>query len=559
MEPTKYKSKPTPNQNSRAHLADEFRNIENATGALSDYVLPLAKSVHDFSGQYNEFFDSGYVAYIGPNGTLTFRGQLVFGTNIPNAAGVPNQPGLLIGGADGPVLASLTTDEQVPGKDGIDLIVSAGNTAVNTGNVQAAGDLLLFGGGALDGVGGTAKLQGGTSFNGAGGPTIVSGSNSTNEGGPRGSVFVQGGENGDGGGNVELIATGGTGTDGEIRFKFNSTLLWSVVSTGAVVFGAGSQTAGDVLVSQGLGDVPLWTTKSKDAAKTATTSRAGTTTVSDDPHLALSAIPAGSYEVNAYMLIGGVSAAGFKFRFSLPGGMSGSFGASGFANGVNQVKAAFAGNEDFTIATLSGGDLINGGANLTTTGTASVSGGGATWSKVGGSVAFDSAVYSNTANSNARIRCRPNDNFSRALVGLSVAQGLHANITRSFFFNSDGNTYIFEGGGSVATVGATNTGVDHEITYDGANARYYVNGALIRTVATSGADLYADSSFVDPGAQLNSVVYEVLNSTPDNWIRATGLLEVSSAGAIAIAWAQNTADAADTSVLKGFLTLRRIT
>lgn len=558
MEPTKYRAKPTANQTSRTHLADEFRNIENTSGALNDYVVPLAKSVHDFSGQYNEFFDSGYVAYVGPNGTLTFRGQLVFGTNIPNAAGVPNQPGLLIGGADGPVLASLTTDEQVPGKDGIILIISAGNTAVDMGNVQAAGDLLLFGGGALGGVGGTAKLQGGTSFDGAGGPTIVSGSNSTNEGGPRGSVFVQGGENGDGGGNVELIATGGTGDDGEIRLKFNSTLLWTVISTGAVIFGSGDQATGDVLVSQGLSDVPLWKTTTKNAYKTAPTARSATVTVSDDPDLAVSAIPEGAYEVSAYMLLGGSSQAGFKFRMNLPGGMSGTFGVHGFANGAHHAKAAIAGNVDYTIPAFAGGDLTDGGSNLTTTGNASVTGGGTTWSKVGGGVAFDSAVYSNTANSNSRIRCQPNDTVSRFLFGLSVAQGLHANITRSFFFNSDGHVYIFEGGSSIADLGATSASSTYEITYDGTNARYYIDSVLQRTVATSGSDLYADSSFVDPGAQANNVVYSVLASTNDAWVKVTGLLIVSSAGAAAIAWAQNTSDPTDTNLLAGLFTLRRL-
>ncbi len=548
--PSKYVKQPLTTKSSAQYADGELRKLEKSNSSLYDYTVPLAKSVHDFSGQYNEFFDSGYVAYVGPNGTLTFRGQLVFGTNIPNAAGIPNQPGLLIGGADGPVLASLTTDEQVPGKDGIDLIISAGNTAVNTGNVQAAGDLLLFGGGALEGVGGTAKLQGGTSFDGAGGPTIISGSNSTNEGGPRGSVFIQGGENGDGGGNVELISTGGTGTDGEIRFKFNSTLLWTIAASGAVVFGAGAQSAGDTLTSQGIGNVPLWVTKDKNAAKTATTTRTSTVTIADDPHLIVTGVPAGNYKLSAYMLMGGAAAAGIKFRVNT-GSATGSFAVNGYANGLQTIGGAIAGNADYSIGAFAGGAITG----FTTTGNASVA--GSTWSKVGGGVAFDSAVYSNNATNNSRISCSPNATTLRFLIGLSTSQGLHASITRSFFFNNDNHCYIFESGGSVQDLGTFVVTDVFEITYDGANVRYYKNGALQRTTATTG-NMYADSSFVDPSAQANNVVYAVFQSTNDQWVKIDGLLEVGSSGSIAIAWAQNTADAGGTSVLKGFLSLRRM-
>jgi len=546
--PTKYTKQPL--SNSPRFTDGELRKLEVSSNAVYDYTVPLAKSVWDFSGQYNEFFNSGYVGYVGPNGTLKFSGQMVFGTNIPNPAGIPNQPGLLLGGADGPSLALLSTDEQVPGKDGIDLILAAGSTGVNAGNVQAGGDLLLFGGGALEGVGGTAKLQGGTSFDGAGGPTIVSGSNSTNEGGPRGSVFIQGGENGDGGGNVELIATGGTGTNGEVRVKFNSTLLWTIASTGAVVFGAGAQSSGDTLTSQGVGGLPLWVTKDKNAAKTSTTTRTSTTTISDDPALAITSVPTGSYQLSAFLMFGGTAAAGFKFRVNTNSN-TGNFAVDGFANGIVVTGNAIAHNTDFTIGALAGGAITG----FTTTGNAVVA--GSTWSKSGGGVAFDSAVYSNTSTNNSRISCSPNSTTLRFLIGLSTSQGLHASITRSFFFNNDNHCYIFEAGASISDTGTFAVTDVFEITYDGANVRYYKNGSLLRTVATTG-NHYADSSFVDPSAQANNVSYSVFQSTNNQWVRIDGLLEVASSGNVAIAWAQNTSDAGGTSLLKGFLTLRRM-
>lgn len=548
--PSKYVKQPLATQNGAKYADGELRKLEKANATLYDYTVPLAESVWAFQGQYNEFFNSGYVAYVGPKGTLKFSGQMVFGTNIPNPAGIPNQPALLLGGADGPVLSMLSTDEQVPGKDGIDLIITAGATAVNAGNVQTGGDLFLLGGGALEGVGGFAKLQGGTSFDGTGGDTIVNGSNSTNAGGPRGSVYIQGGENGNGGGNVEIIATGGTGTDGEIKLKFNSTLLWTIPSSGAVVFGAGAQSSGDTLTSQGVGGLPLWVTKDKNSAKTATTTRTSTVTIADDPHLAITSVPTGSYQLSAFIMFGGTAAAGIKFRVNTNSN-TGNFAVDGFANGIQVSGGAIAGNADFTIGALAGGAITG----FTATGNAVIA--GSTWNKTGGGVAFDSAIYSNGNTNNSRISCSPNATTLRFLIGLSTSQGLHASITRSFFFNSDNHCYIFEGGGSVQDLGTFITSDVFEITYDGANVRYYKNGALQRTTATTG-NMYADSSFVDPGAQADNVVYAVFQSTNDQWVQINGLLEVSSSGNVAIAWAQNTSDAGGTSILKGFLTLRRM-
>jgi hypothetical protein len=548
--PSKYVKQPLTTKSSAQYADGELRKLEKSNNTLYDYTVPLAESVHAFSGQYSSFFNSGYVAYVGPNGTLKFSGQMVFGTNIPNPAGIPNQPGLLLGGADGPVLALISTDEQVPAKDGIDLIITAGATAVNVGNVQAGGDLLLFGGGALGGVGGTMKIQGGTSFDGAGGQTIISGSNSTNAGGPRGSVFIQGGENGNGGGNVVISATGGTGTPGEVREQFGSTIMRTMLSTGANVYGAGTQAAGDVLTSQGLGDVPLWVTKDKNAAKTATTTRTSTVTIADDPHLIVTGVPVGNYHLSAFLMFGGAAAAGFKFRVNT-GSNSGSFGVNGFANGVLVSGNAIAGNADFTIGSLAGGAITG----FTATGNAVIA--GSTWSKVGGAVAFDSAIYSNGNTNNSRISCSPNSTTLRFLIGLSTSQGLHASITRSFFFNSDNHCYVFEAGASVQDLGTFVVSDVFEITYDGANVRYYKNGALQRTTATTG-NLYADSSFLDPSAQADNVSYSVFQSTNDQWVKVDGLAEVSGAGSIAIAWAQNASDAGGTSLLKGTLTLRRM-
>jgi len=362
MAPTKYVPSPVKSSDLQKYLESEFQKIKVAGDGVNDFTSPLVQSVLNFSGQYSAFFNSGYVAWVGPNGTLNFSGQMVFGTNIPNPTGI-NAPALLLGGA-GSVRACLLTDEQLNGQKGIDLIIAAGNVGNSPTNADDAGDLLLFGGGALNGKGGAIKVQGGTSVHGLPGTTTIHGANGTGTGAARGDVDIIGGELGTNGGSIRLTMTYGTGTDGQILIQSANTsggtnLLWTITRQGAVIFGAGAQVAGDVLVSAGVSALPVWTTKEKTAAKTAATSRASTVAVANDPDLVVTGVPVGNYQLDAFMLVGGSSLGGFKVRVSLPGGMTGSFGPNGFANGAAIISAALAGNADLSINALADGDLTN--------------------------------------------------------------------------------------------------------------------------------------------------------------------------------------------------------
>jgi len=561
MAPTKYVPTPVKTGNLQKFLDAEFKKLADANNALNDFTSPLAQSVLNFSGQYSSFFNSGYVAWVGPNGTLNFSGQLVFGTNIPNPTGI-NAPALLLGGA-GQARACLLTDEQLNGQKGIDLIIAAGNVGNSPTNADNAGDLLLFGGGALNGQGGAIKVQGGTSVHGLPGTTTIHGANGTGSGAARGDVDIIGGELGTNGGSIRLTMTYGTGTDGQILIQSANTsggtnLLWTITRQGAVIFGAGGQSTGDVLVSAGVSALPVWTTKEKTAAKTAATSRASTVAVANDPDLVVTGVPVGNYQLDAFMLVGGSSLGGFKVRVALPGGITGNFGPSGFANGAAIISAALAGNADLSINALAGGDLTNAGANLTATGNASQASG--TWKKTGGSVAFDSAVYCTVGSNNCRLRFKPHSLTERSIVGLSTnaSASSNENINYSIFFNNTPEAFVFESGASIVTLGAFATTDVFEVTYDNANVRYIKNGVVVRTVAVAGLTLAADSSFLDPSAQLDAVSFTVLAAGSDQWIRMSGLVQVGTAGTVQLAWSQANSDPINTTLFNGYLTLRKL-
>jgi hypothetical protein len=555
---------PTPVKSGNPKFLDaEFVKIKDSINGLNDFVTPLVQSVLDFQGQYNSFFNSGYVAWVGPGGTLNFSGQLVFGTNIPNPTGI-NAPALLIGGAGQP-RACLLTDEQINGQKGIDLIIAAGNVGNSPTNADTGGDLLMFGGGALLGPGGAIKVQGGTSVNSIPGATTIHGGNGTGAGAQRGDVDIIGGELGTNGGRIRLTMTYGTGTDGQILIQSANTaggtnLLWTITRQGSVIFGAGGQSVGDVLVSAGVTALPVWTTKEKTAAKTAATSRTSTTAPANDPDLVVTGVPVGNYQLEAFMGFGGSGVGGFKARVVLPGGITGNFGVHGFTNGAVIASGALVGNTDLSINALAGADIANGGANLVATGNASQTTGGTVWKKTGGSVAFDSAVYCTVGSNNCRIRATPHSLTERSIFGLSTnAAALNTeNINYSIFFNNTPEAFIFESGAAIVSIGAFVVTDVFEITYDNVSVRYIKNGVVVRTVAVAGLTLAADSSFLDPAAQLDNVHFTTLAAGSDQWVKFDGVVVVGTAGTVQLAWSQAVSDPINTTVFNGYLTLRKL-
>jgi len=117
---------------------------------------------------------------------------------------------------------------------------------------------------------------------------------------------------------------------------------------------------------------------------------------------------------------------------------------------------------------------------------------------------------------------------------------------------------VFESGASIVTLGAFAVTDVFEVTYDNANVRYIKNGVVVRTVAVAGLTLAADSSFLDPAAQLDTVSFTVLAAGSDQWIRMSGLVQVGTAGTVQLAWSQANSDPINTTLFNGYLTLRKL-
>lgn len=204
------------------------------------------------TGPYNPSIVSGQVQVTGPGGNLISYGDMTFALQGPNPSGSPC-PVLFLGGA-GKIRACLTTDAQIPGLPGLQLIIAAGESDDAT---QPGGELLLLGGAGVSQAG-ALTIGGGTSLNGQAGITTVRGGNSTN--GIAGNLYLTGGLNGPlGGGSVHLIMTTTGGAPGNVVIRVNSTILYTITPTGAIFIGAaGAGAPGYALISGGPNASPVW-------------------------------------------------------------------------------------------------------------------------------------------------------------------------------------------------------------------------------------------------------------------------------------------------------------
>lgn len=208
------------------------------------------------TGTYSSQFLSGAIQLTGPNGIMTSYGDLGFSLASPGPLGVG--PFLRVAGAT-KNFGQIGTDAQVPGQHGIDLSISAGDTAA--GDSNRGGNLFLYAGGSGTGTPGNITLQPGTAVAGLNaGNCFVQGGNATV--GIAGNLYLSGGLTGpQGGGSVHLIMTDtGNGTNvGSIVFRVNSTVLWTLTASGALFLGAtGAGTVGQVLTSQGPNASMVW-------------------------------------------------------------------------------------------------------------------------------------------------------------------------------------------------------------------------------------------------------------------------------------------------------------
>ena len=237
----------------------------NQDGTPTTYFYRLFESIvngvnQPSPGVYTPTFQSGYVVYTGPNGTLTASPSFQFGTNLPNPSGIPGNA-LFLGADSGSgvqvstwIITDQAQDVNTPGPM---LGMTAGEAQPNS--TEPGGLLWFLGGAASLGTGGEFIGQGGTSLSGTGGNAILQGGNSTN--GIPGDAYVIAGENGTQGANVQLLATTLNGISGVIRHRWNSNFIWDEFHDGSWYFylGGGFGLAGQYPASQGPGLPVTWT------------------------------------------------------------------------------------------------------------------------------------------------------------------------------------------------------------------------------------------------------------------------------------------------------------
>jgi hypothetical protein len=129
--------------------------------------------------------------------------------------------------------------------------------------------------------------------------------------------------------------------------------------------------------------------------------------------------------------------------------------------------------------------------------------------KSGGSSAWDSDIYSIDSYPVCHVKFKPSQINAGLMIGLNsdpiTDQGF-ASIDYAWHPNSDGLLYIYESGSQIGTnYGAYTTATELSITYDATSILYYKDRVLIRTVVDASEVFFADASFYNPGAAVNSL------------------------------------------------------
>jgi hypothetical protein len=124
---------------------------------------------------------------------------------------------------------------------------------------------------------------------------------------------------------------------------------------------------------------------------------------------------------------------------------------------------------------------------------------------------WDSQVYSSEGFiRGAQCAAKANNTNTRTMFGLNSDPTSNSNfdtLDYAFYFNA-GTISIYESNASIGNFGTYSTNTVLQIVYDGTNVRYFVDGAVVRTVARAiGNALYFDSSFFNTNSGLVNVSF----------------------------------------------------
>jgi hypothetical protein len=131
--------------------------------------------------------------------------------------------------------------------------------------------------------------------------------------------------------------------------------------------------------------------------------------------------------------------------------------------------------------------------------------------KVGGSSAWDSDFYSIRGYPSCHVSFKPNQTNAAMMIGLNadpLTDSDWPSIDYAWYVTASGTLEVRESGSGDQLSGAGGSYTKATvcaITYDGSTVTYWKDGVSMRTVSVAGLTLYADSSFYDPGAGINSL------------------------------------------------------
>lgn len=145
--------------------------------------------------------------------------------------------------------------------------------------------------------------------------------------------------------------------------------------------------------------------------------------------------------------------------------------------------------------------------------------------KVGGAALWDSDTHSASGfTGGAYVSAQAGQTNLDLMFSLNTDPLTDQNFTSldyAIYFASTGVLFIYENGVSTGSHGAYLTTDIFSIAYDGATVTYQKNGVTLRSVsATIPGALYFDSSFEDPSAKLNNIVFRDLPGVSANRITA---------------------------------------
>jgi len=504
-------------------------------------------SVGKPAGSFQAFFQSGDVQW-NNNGVMFGTDQFIMGLAIPLPDGT-NGAALLLGSGYGPggspnpgkawIITDQAFDNFTPGNT---LGITAGETQ---GAGTANGGLLwLLGGASFGGKGGQLLLQGGTSANGAGGDTVVQGGNATGATGAAipGDLFLEGGNTGRQGANVQLISTTLNGTSGVVRVRNNSTFLWDFYADGSLFsyLGGGFGTSGQALVTGGPGTFARWSPVVTGPAGATTQiqfNNAGVLGASADFTFNSGTRTLNIGSTGAFLIEPVINAAGAGRGVTIRSGGSSLAGNSGGALDIRAgASSGAAPGATFFLTGGSGGTTgtggtvqVNGGAGGTTSGQGGgvVVNGGTATNGVGGPVSMIAGNGAGTNRAGGAAGVQAGDGIGTAAGGLASLLGGNApgtgigggvNVT-------GGASASIQPGGAIAITGGANNGAT-----TGAGGSVTIKGG-----DTNGGAGTSGSVTIQAGAPNAGGANGNINISANSGGATGGIVNVTSSSTISIA------------------------